>query len=288
MRKFADIQKNGLRAAAFLCVPAAAFALALALSMTAHAKPTPKSLTYLFGDSEYHVPNSLVKVMLSPENEEDELNYEAIESFVDKLKKRYDTAGCDRTFTTARGETVTIPAEVNIYGYIIDRDTEIRYLTKDLRSNVGSRAIRREPVYSQTGYSRYGADDLFDTYIEVDLTAQHLWYFYDRCENLVESDVVTGCYNKGTVTPTGAYQILYKQTPARLRGSNSAGSWDVEVSYWMQFYKGFGLHDAAWRSEFGGDIYMDGGSHGCVNLPWDTADVLYYSAAKGTPVIVHE
>ena len=49
-----------------------------------------------------------------------------------------------------------------------------------------------------------------------------------------------------------------------------------------------GLHDASWRSEFGGEIYKTNGSHGCVNLPKDKAYELYDLISVGTTVIVHK
>ena len=50
---------------------------------------------------------------------------------------------------------------------------------------------------------------------------------------------------------------------------------------------GWGLHDADWRSSFGGSIYKGGGSHGCVNLPPDVAKKMYAQMEVGTPVIVY-
>jgi lipoprotein-anchoring transpeptidase ErfK/SrfK len=55
----------------------------------------------------------------------------------------------------------------------------------------------------------------------------------------------------------------------------------------MPFYQGCGFHDAPWRGEFGGSIYLESGSHGCVNLPPDVADRLYHSIYVGLPVIVY-
>ena len=55
----------------------------------------------------------------------------------------------------------------------------------------------------------------------------------------------------------------------------------------MPFNGGIGLHDASWRSKFGGDIYVRGGSHGCINLPKNKAAELYNRIQKGCPVVVH-
>ena len=47
-----------------------------------------------------------------------------------------------------------------------------------------------------------------------------------------------------------------------------------------------GLHDATWRSTFGGAIYRGGGSHGCINLPYWAAQSIYYNAPTGILVRV--
>ncbi|MEE1273363.1 MAG: L,D-transpeptidase, partial [Olegusella sp.] len=60
------------------------------------------------------------------------------------------------------------------------------------------------------------------------------------------------------------------------------------VTYWMPFIgNDVGLHDASWRSQFGGSIYQYNGSHGCVNLPTDKAAQLYGLTRVGDKVIVH-
>ena len=53
------------------------------------------------------------------------------------------------------GETITI--EGNEYGYRVDQDGELAQLLTDID---GGAAVTREPVYSKSGYSRNGTDDL--------------------------------------------------------------------------------------------------------------------------------
>ena len=48
-----------------------------------------------------------------------------------------------------------------------------------------------------------------------------------------------------------------------------------------------GMHDATWRSSFGGTIYKTKGSHGCINMPYEKAQELYGYIEKGTPVICY-
>ena len=63
--------------------------------------------------------------------------------------------------------------------------------------------------------------------------------------------------------------------------------YESKVTYWMPFNGGIGFHDATWRGSFGGDIYVWGGSHGCVNMPYYNAEELFYEVEEGMPVIVY-
>ena len=139
----------------------------------------------------------------------------------------------------------------------------------------------RHPEYSQKAASHSG-NDYGNTYVEINLTAQHL-YFYANGKLLVESDFVSGNAAKGWSTPAGAYSITYKQRNATLKGQGYA----TPVSYWMPFNGGIGLHDANWRKTFGGTIYKNGGSHGCVNLPPAVAKTIYENISAGDPVLCY-
>jgi lipoprotein-anchoring transpeptidase ErfK/SrfK len=120
------------------------------------------------------------------------------------------------------------------------------------------------------------------TYIEIDLDAQHLYLVVDGKE-VMDTDIVTGDEKKGYSTPAGVFNIYSMQTKRYLRGPG----YKVWVEYWMPFNGGIGLHDAAWRSKFGGEIYKKNGSHGCVNMPRKKAKILYEYAYVGMPVICH-
>ena len=122
------------------------------------------------------------------------------------------------------------------------------------------------------------------TYIEISIAQQHMWFYIDG-DLYVETDVVTG--NVGYYsTPTGAYSIYQRLSPATLTGP----TWSSYVQYWMAFiYSGCGIHDASWRSagEYGGTTYMGNGSHGCVNTPLAKVKQIYAKAKIGTPVVVY-
>jgi lipoprotein-anchoring transpeptidase ErfK/SrfK len=122
------------------------------------------------------------------------------------------------------------------------------------------------------------------SYVEVSIGAQHVWFYKDY-QLLLESDVVTGCIAKNTPTQTGIFPIAYKESPATLIPSNETNG--TPVQFWMPFYDGQGLHDASWRSAFGGQIYQTSGSHGCVNMPYYAAEFIFNNADTGTPVVLY-
>ena len=121
-----------------------------------------------------------------------------------------------------------------------------------------------------------------NTYIDVNLADQSMVYYQNGVPALT-SAIVSGDESDGNSTPTGTYMIETKVPGKYLTGP----TWHVWVDRWMSFCGRVGLHDATWRSKFGGEIYKKNGSHGCVNLPHDVALKLYDMVDKGTIVIVH-
>ena len=212
------------------------------------------------------------------------LDEAAIRTYINQMAAKYNTIYYDRTFHTSTNTDVTIPGTENEYGYLVDEEGEYQQLMSDIAANT---EVEREPVYSYSGYAREGVDDLAGTYVEINLTAQHLW-FYVKGSLVVESDIVTGDVAKKTETQTGAFPLAYKQSPGVLTGQNAENGWNVNVSYWMPFFDGQGLHDATWRSSFGGNIYLTNGSHGCVNLPLETAQKIYDNIDAGVAIILYK
>ena len=138
-----------------------------------------------------------------------------------------------------------------------------------------------EPIYAQTA-AVHAKNDWGTSYVEVSLTDQYLWLYKDgKC--ILESYFVSGNPNRGHATPKGIYGLTYKTRDATLSGEG----YDSKVKYWMPFNRNVGLHDAPWRKTFGGQIYKNNGSHGCINLPPANAAKIYENVDKNTPVIVY-
>lgn len=205
-----------------------------------------------------------------------EINEDAVAEFIKELAKKHNTAYSPKIFETSYGETVTI--KHGFYGWQIDKATETENLLQVIRDG---ESVTREPAYLLRAASHDGAD-YGDTYVEINLTAQHLFYYKDG-ELLIESDFVSGNPSRGNATPDGAYAITYTERNATLKGQN----YRTPVSYWMPFNGNVGMHDSSWRSSFGGVIYQTNGSHGCINLPPAAAKTIFENIEKGIPVLCY-
>lgn len=209
-----------------------------------------------------------------------------LEEFVaEKLSTLVDTTGIKRKFKPT-GKDSTISVEGGNYGYRIDTTAEIEKLKEELSNQ---EKVTREPCYASRELFPE-SKELGNSYVEIDLTRQKVWV-YVKGKLEVETDCVTGCVNKGHETPTGVYTLTYKQKDRILRGEklpNGRYSYQSHVDYWMPFNGGIGLHDASWRSTFGGKIYISNGSHGCVNLPLESAEKIYGIINKKMPIVVYK
>lgn len=211
-------------------------------------------------------------------------NEEAVKEFVSELASKYNTIGTTRTMTTANGNSVEVSG--GDYGWRINQDEEYTTLVGNITAG---ETVSREPVYSQRGADHGEDNDYGNTYAEVDLSSQYMWFIQDGTV-VLESGIVTGNPNKGYATPQGSYTLTYKTRNAVLKGALRADGtreYETPVSFWMPFNGGIGFHDATWQSSFGGSRYLSNGSHGCVNLPYSVAEQLYSLIQDDTPIILH-
>ncbi len=233
-------------------------------------------VTYDFGEEKEVLDGDMISTWLSQENWKVKVDEEEVLEYVRSLGKKYNTAYQDKTLETTYGTTVTVSG--GHYGWRIDNAGEVEQILEDLKKGGD---LEREPVYLQTANS-HGENDYGDSYVEINLTAQHLFLYKDG-KLVIESDFVSGNVSKGHSSPTGAFSLTYKTRDAVLRGEDYA----TPVKYWMPFAGDVGMHDADWRRSFGGSIYKTNGSHGCINLPPSVAKTIYEAIDKGYAVLVY-
>ncbi len=200
---------------------------------------------------------------------------EGITAFIDALCLEYDTYGSVRDFYSTRGDIITI--EGGTYGNKLDREAEIAYLTEAFLE--GKQEVH-VPAYIQQAAVR-GKNDIGDTYVEVDMGTQKLYYYEDG-ELKLETDIVTGNISRRMGTPSGVFYVYNMQRNRVLRGEGYASP----VKYWVPVKGSIGIHDASWRKDFGGEIYKTGGSHGCINVPGSVMGELYDMLEIGVPVVM--
>ena len=223
-----------------------------------------------------------------------------VEAYVETLAEKYDTYCKDRQFKTTKKGVITIKGgsknenDTGCYGWWIDQQKTTELIAGLITQGTSTST---KPVYYQNPYNKYIYEcneavwtkdkDYGNTYVEIDIAAQHMWFYKDG-KIAKEFDIVSGyLYDKNRYTREGVYKVWSKQSPSRLKGAG----WDVKVSYWTNFsLYGAGFHDASWQyGVFGGNKYKTsgGGSHGCINMSLEGAKYVYENVPINTPVFVY-
>ena len=228
-----------------------------------------------------------VELLLSPDDtyklydfdSEERINSEEISKYVDGLKKRYDTYGSYRPFTTSTGASIYLQG--GDFGWKINKDETIDAIGKALISDTQSEAAMA--AYDIVG-QRPADREIGNTYVEISLENQKIWMYLNG-ELIAYDDCTTGeATDPNCTSDAGMFRLVVKKRDVVLRGP----TWEDFVSFWMNFDGNNGMHDASWRTdeEFGGTNRYGNGSHGCTNLRYNTASIVYENIQYDTPIIV--
>lgn len=239
------------------------------------------TITYtLYDGSKYVLDSNVMKDWV----EQDDDGYYLIDlethvsNFVDKLAEKAQYSLTSTRFNATGIGEISIAFGRKTYA-TINKQEEINKIKEQLEKYTNAKF---EPTYNPL--PNYKG---ISTYVELDLSRQRLWmYVNGNC--IVETPFVSGNVSSGYATPVGIYYLTYKTTNTKLEGYNRDGSkYSSPVSFWMPFNGGIGLHDATWRSNFGGNIYLTNGSHGCINLPYNAAKTIYQNIDTSIPIILY-
>lgn len=200
--------------------------------------------------------------------------------FVEELAIKVNEANSNMQFIATNFDglaTVNVPLDVRAQ---LDKEKQI----EEIRNLLGN----TQSIYVRPIYDRPLISDRLTSYIEIDISRQHIWFYKDG-ELIVDTPCVTGNVRDGHSTPTGVFFLKNKNRKVYLEGFNNDGSkYSSFVEYWMRFNQGIGMHDASWRYQFGGNIYLTAGSHGCVNMPAEAAAKTYEHIDETMPIIVYQ
>lgn len=237
-------------------------------------------IVYDFDDRTETLDTKTINSWISIEGTDITVDEEKAIQYVTNLAYKYDTYQTEREFTTSAGNTITVSG--GIYGW----QTDVSKTTEELIAAIKQcESTTLEPVYKISGFCRK-ENDIGNTYVEISIDEQHMWYYKDG-ELIVETDVVTGLPNGKRDTPKGVFSIWSRETD-RYLGTMADEGYSSFVHYWMPIdWTGVGIHDASWRSNFGGNIYKSNGSHGCINTPSDAVEKIFNNCKTGTPVVIY-
>ena len=213
------------------------------------------------------------------------VNPDGVKNFLQSVATAINVNPVNRKIRVQNGESTETQAGKE--GLQLDQDALTSQIVGALGANKAFAAeAPTKKVPFQTEYNRSVSLD-YVKYIEISLGQQRLWVYQDN-KVIHEAPITSGATGAGFATVTGLFSIQAKERNRNLNGYAIGYDYNVFVKYWMPFYGNFGMHDASWRTSFGGQDYYYNGSHGCVNLPPATAAFIYGWAAVGTPVWVHQ
>lgn len=240
-------------------------------------KLTDVSATYLINGQEVAIPKETIASWLTTNEKGDvDLKTDLVKEYVTQLGQTYNTSTNPTKFNSTKRGEVTVPA--GTYSWTIWTDNEVEQLTELILSGKGF--TNRVPAYQ--GSTTPETPLISNTYIEVDLQAQHMWYYKDG-KVALETPIISG--KPSTPTPPGVFYVWNKKRNEILRGEDYASP----VDYWMPIdWTGVGIHDSPWQNAnaYGGTSYTTVGSHGCINTPPDVCAKLFNMIDVGVPVVV--
>lgn len=211
-------------------------------------------------------------------------------TWVEATNQKYGSIFKPIIFKNVHGETKQYKNNGS-YGWDINMPQTRDLLVQAINSDKDTETIT-VPIDGDVNQSQTVDKD----YVEIDLNDQKMYFFKDGVK-VVETDVITGRYNKGTATVPGFHTILYKDTDTKLEGEMLDGSsYSVPVKYWMPLMSfggvvtQIGIHDADYKAEYFGnkEAYKTNfGSNGCINTPGDAVAKIFNGAYAGMPVIIY-
>lgn len=213
----------------------------------------------------------------------------AISSYLKNINKEFNKkAGkSDTIYRVSNGKTTLVKKGKSVKG--IDEYAITAKIYDAMKNNYELNEEVKAISISKPRVVYEGHNSIDSNLVEVSIPNQKVYLYVDG-KLALSADVVTGKPGS-TSTPTGKFSIMYKTTNFTLRGDQYGYDYELPVAYWIPLEGGggVGLHDAPWRSDgsFGGNLYLTGGSHGCINMRERDVSVIYNNVVAGTGVWVH-
>lgn len=231
-----------------------------------------KTITLKDDNQTYTLTSDDYAPHLSAQGKEISVDESWIKNYVASLASKVNTRGKATSFTAPNGQVINVKG--GTYGKVLSTKTEREQIKQDILSG--------KDVTRNLNFTSYGNKTLNSDVIIVNIAAQTVTAFKNG-QQILNASVVTGKMTPDRMTDYGLYYIFHKRSPAVLKGDD----YQTPVNFFAAFHNGEGFHDAdGWRKAYGGNIYINSGSHGCVNMRYNDAKTIYNNFAIGTPVAV--
>ncbi len=237
-------------------------------------------LTYRVCGHDITLDGSRIASLLKDDGTEVTVSKSEVANLVASWKSQYDTYSRRFELKTYDGTTETIDPNGD-YGYELNDEEAVEDIIKRIENgDSGSYELTywHKPLFDTN-------NGLGGTYVEINLRQQHMWVWKDG-EVVVDTDIVSGLPVWGRVTYMGCFAIKKKENEVTL-GDVEVEGYSQVVKYWAPFNGGEGLHDAWWRENFGGDIWLYAGSHGCINVPAEVMPDVFANVEVGEAVVIY-
>lgn len=164
--------------------------------------------------------------------------------------------------------------------YMVEKYEKV--IITDLTNNF-NRLVKCKLSDDTVGYIDFTMLELLpETYAKVDISEQKVYCYYQG-QLVLTADCVTGIPTYGTTKGTNK-----GYTKINGKSYNTTLMLDTPAEIFISFNPdGEGFHDSK-RSQFGGNIYLTNGSHGCVNMRLEDVKVLDKHLEPGDHVLVHK
>lgn len=223
-----------------------------------------------------------------------EIDTKVAYSYVYSLASKINVPTVNKKVTVKNGGEQIVEAEGK-EGLAVDIDQAVSGTAASLNAGKGvSLELRTYAVKYKTQVNNIFVAD-WSKYIEINISTQTMCAYLAGGVKVNCWSVTTG--QNGWNTPTGTFLIQRKSGEGGVPGSGGGGVCMPNppsayplcgINYVSTFTpQGHAIHEAWWRSNFGGQNYKWNGSHGCINATYDIARFIFYWAPIGTPVIIH-
>lgn len=253
-------------------------------------KTTSKKVTLTYQDKIYVPTKEVVVSWVTFTRADDKSPWQMVidpskmTPYFKAIGKEINVYSTDRKIRVENG-TKEVVTQEGANGLIIDEGTLGSQISKKLQSDPGVTMAIPMKVDNMKTKKDYVVVANWDKYIDVNLSTQHMDAYLKGGERVGSWAVTTG--KNGWNTPTGTHLISRKAYNVCM--PNPPSSQPLCGIHYVSYFTsaGHAIHQAWWRSYFGGSDYVWNGSHGCVNAPLSVAQFIYDWAPIGTPVIIH-